>query len=1397
MANHYTVLGLSANGQREDGTPYSQDEIKKAHKKQALKYHPDKNPEDKEDAKIQFQKIQEAYKCLSDPQQRKTYDATLNADSKHLFVVFDKKEIDLTQSIANAKIPIQTILNTAKKNPALAHEILLNTSTLDLIPLVKQFELLFIACTQFDPTELINDYLGRDIISAAALFVEDQGKSNAVAFCTACLLSRNYFDIAQKFFKPILEKLPNEHLLRLCSVYPEAAIYLFQNHRTTPLRLNEFYFILNHHPRERQKLVAQAPESLQQQVKLFKTLQRSIDWNSADLTVDALLPYQEQLQTLGYQALSLSENKLAQIKILKLLIGENPTAFWQTLEQPEQDNLQALIIADVVFSYEQTTKDGYFDSSLILSHNGKALLLDKLPLDAALTLLARFFKLDRCNPINIPDYIKLILSPLASVPSDSEYDASSEPVLKLTYNSTHEPEFLCLLKEDNVIAFVCLAKERELFLATIALAAYGPSSFKNTRALQRLAYLYFQHNVTPIPESLKTQYEAVTELHKYISKTKNAEPPKDDINNDNNAPQRIPTIEETEFFRLFTLSGFFYELLLIKTTSMDIKLCLIENIFSELNEKNEVLGESFEALQNDDNITKFIVSVLTEGTDQHVSRLVNLLSGKNVRFVSSYLNHTMRDLPPIIAEDEYFIKMLILNRLLAHDSAFTDKVISYKALIDLDSTFKFNKEFLLVLVQKLLEDLDDSYQLITILGGAVNAYRIFKLLGKAGEFPKDKFDIDALLPQENEEEKDDVQEDENVYKDHIVRIARNAGSFLKKYPKYTFKAPFAWHTVTILKWCGNKINAGLELLKMYEHLYTHPSDDNTLSLLIALLKRTHIDNKTLVDLAIVLKFTHHTSLWKALLYLMHNTQEFIIFEDARKTLQEPGYTLQNAHYELEAQFPRIAEFTLRAEEGKTSPEAVAIMLNTHGEKIVPLLEELQLVTQHQRHQDLLETFDSISQQQGKFKTQAVDTDKITQKLLDGFNALVKTCPDNFLCNSVPAQTLFEDISNAIKKYDITSPVLTALYETYPKNDKKNLLLWVANATRRDELKVLLGIKLVNQFPKKLLNSLLSNETTLAIIADEFIESIDDLLPLLDHLTRSSRDKIATYVLQKYGTRHRLIQKFLSDIKSSVKKLTVADVFSPVAFSHSLCEAYAKESDLVKAEFHLIAAKLAEQNPVLSGSVAELNGWATLPYEYKHIRTDFSEQFSHAEDDDARRIFAEDYKARYIALSQDHQRLMQEQKQILATITLLNEHVTDLDTKEIKASVDRDKETVAKYKHRIAAVRNLATDLENLSHNYYKTDFSAVAPDNNQFHNTLSQKIKEHLDAKDSVLKEHTGSRQVVYDVLAALTWILLPFSIYKAVTHKTLFYFHAENSTEKFLSEKIKPQLRTTLALAE
>ncbi|XP_053442338.1 dnaJ homolog subfamily B member 7 [Nycticebus coucang] len=66
MVDYYEVLGVQRYASPED--------IKKAYHKVALKWHPDKNPENKEAAERKFKEVAEAYEVLSNDEKRNVYD---------------------------------------------------------------------------------------------------------------------------------------------------------------------------------------------------------------------------------------------------------------------------------------------------------------------------------------------------------------------------------------------------------------------------------------------------------------------------------------------------------------------------------------------------------------------------------------------------------------------------------------------------------------------------------------------------------------------------------------------------------------------------------------------------------------------------------------------------------------------------------------------------------------------------------------------------------------------------------------------------------------------------------------------------------------------------------------------------------------------------------------------------------------------------------------------------------------------------------------------------------------------------------------------------------------------------------------------------------------------------
>ena len=64
--DYYEVLSVARGA--------SEQEIKSAYRKLALKYHPDRNPESTEESTEKFKEITEAYSVLADQQKRAAYD---------------------------------------------------------------------------------------------------------------------------------------------------------------------------------------------------------------------------------------------------------------------------------------------------------------------------------------------------------------------------------------------------------------------------------------------------------------------------------------------------------------------------------------------------------------------------------------------------------------------------------------------------------------------------------------------------------------------------------------------------------------------------------------------------------------------------------------------------------------------------------------------------------------------------------------------------------------------------------------------------------------------------------------------------------------------------------------------------------------------------------------------------------------------------------------------------------------------------------------------------------------------------------------------------------------------------------------------------------------------------
>ncbi|MFA5322086.1 MAG: DnaJ C-terminal domain-containing protein [Smithella sp.] len=118
--DYYQVLGVDKKAPA--------DEIKKAYRKLALKWHPDKNPNNKS-AEEKFKKISEAYAVLSDAEKRKQYDQFGSADQfrqqysqEDIYRNFDLDEILRSFGFGGARGGGRTTFRTSRRGGGSVHD---------------------------------------------------------------------------------------------------------------------------------------------------------------------------------------------------------------------------------------------------------------------------------------------------------------------------------------------------------------------------------------------------------------------------------------------------------------------------------------------------------------------------------------------------------------------------------------------------------------------------------------------------------------------------------------------------------------------------------------------------------------------------------------------------------------------------------------------------------------------------------------------------------------------------------------------------------------------------------------------------------------------------------------------------------------------------------------------------------------------------------------------------------------------------------------------------------------------------------------------------------------------------------------------------------------------------
>lgn len=119
MVNYYETLGVEKTA--------TQDEIKSAYRRAAKEWHPDVNPNRREEAEKKFKDIGEAYATLSDPEKRSAYDNPGRGSFDPFFDIFRNWEMNQTQGPRNVTAGIEIDLieaaEGAVRKVSIEHEV--------------------------------------------------------------------------------------------------------------------------------------------------------------------------------------------------------------------------------------------------------------------------------------------------------------------------------------------------------------------------------------------------------------------------------------------------------------------------------------------------------------------------------------------------------------------------------------------------------------------------------------------------------------------------------------------------------------------------------------------------------------------------------------------------------------------------------------------------------------------------------------------------------------------------------------------------------------------------------------------------------------------------------------------------------------------------------------------------------------------------------------------------------------------------------------------------------------------------------------------------------------------------------------------------------------------------
>lgn len=1014
MLNHYSVLELHSNGKNEEGVPYTEQEIKAAYRKLALRYHPDHNHEP--DANAKFDEAKKSYDVLSDPQTRKAFDKQLHENpeaynqTKHLFVVLEDRSeapqdvaennlladqhmsgTDLTQLIINAGYSAVQIIKLSEGNIRFAQAILDNGHLLSLLSPSQQFELLMIIYYQMAlETEEHSISIVFENPHAKQLLKKliDQNIEHEQALITACQQRPLQ---AERFLHAFLSHYNgfSSNLLVSLSKLSYLAVSILITHYANQLRLEELEFIIENHFDDKEKIVVlyntyanaanrekyQAYERVRESLKaegmaVFRNRDVCKAICQIGMTAFSMVKHVEAIDVIMNTIDDQMLVKLFNFRVLNLLIrNASVITFNQTYTSEEQENLSAYFTES--FRYFSWLNEA-------VQRDAPAIIwFSNMPVASQLLrqMNSKFFEY-------LLEYFRLDI--LENGPPQEGFIGF---LLERTYAENGTPYFLELLlsSETKRCAWNCIDNNPLLLAVLLQQPAYQEGTANNETMSRKLALAALKQklNLTlpafqSLPQSFIAHYTAAKTFYLYI----NREP-----------ANKNPDIDYAEFERLFQKIGFFVDLFKLRTTNQSVLFDIITAALLKLPSCSKRELSNYYLLQ----------LKLSDLLDDYADELVPLCRPEKT---AQYL---VQEIMASFMDGNYLTKpdLKIAFHLSRDGNNVISPTVAYQWL-ECFKTTAFKRKI-------------HNY-LIIFDGISWDDRKCLRSYSKNAIEIEDDREFDA-------------------YFDRLC--AEYEEKLLPNYPLTAFSCFLSLPKLPQLQTKFFAYNELAEFLKNLQEKRFIELNDGLLNDLLLLLTQSGFDGPIFKLLRDSLK--NGPELLSAVLVIVLEEPEFKLDDTLRKDATAYQANIKT-DVPLELLFFTLAERHIANYRASVAGDRLVAMQEAHGDKIFPIIEQHGLKETFVNGATLKKVFDKIEEGANQFNHVEISREQIAANLLETFKTFALAADMEKLTNPVLAIEYHAELSASVKKNAIAHHGLDALLSSYPRSAPCHFLSWMVSLT---------------------------------------------------------------------------------------------------------------------------------------------------------------------------------------------------------------------------------------------------------------------------------------------------------------------------------------------------------------